>query len=62
MRMSDVISHLGLTVYPIVGLVIFLTVFTAVTVRALRARQGEMDHCASLPLDDGAGGNGGGHE
>ncbi|USN99956.1 MAG: cbb3-type cytochrome c oxidase subunit 3 [Phycisphaeraceae bacterium] len=53
MRLSDVISHLDLTVYPIVGLVIFLIVFAAVSVRALRTRKADCARYASLPLDGG---------
>ncbi len=43
----------GLSVFAEAGLVIFLAVFAAVTVRAIRAPRGEMSSCARLPLEDG---------
>ena len=55
MRLSDLISSLDMTVYPIVGLVIFFAVFTAVSIRALRVGKDESRRCAALPLDDGDG-------
>lgn len=53
MRMSDIVSHLDLTIFPIVGLVIFVLVFTAVTVRALKTRKADIARFAALPLDGG---------
>jgi cbb3-type cytochrome oxidase subunit 3 len=41
-----------LAIFPELGLVLFFVVFTAVTVRALRHPQREMNSCANLPLDD----------
>jgi cbb3-type cytochrome oxidase subunit 3 len=56
MRLSDIISHLNLTTYPIAGLVIFLGVFILVSARALsRRRVHEHAHAASLPLADDTG-------
>lgn len=53
MSLSDVVSSLGLSVYPIVGLVLFLFVFTGVIVKVLRARErADLDHGAMLPLAD----------
>jgi hypothetical protein len=37
---------------PIVALFLFLAVFLAVSWRALRARKGEMDTMANMPLDE----------
>lgn len=42
----------SLAIYPEIGLVIFLGVFAAVTVRALRRPRGEMRACSRLPLDE----------
>jgi hypothetical protein len=56
MRLSDVIGGMGLSVFPIVGLLIFLGVFTAVTVRALRLRRSDVTRFAGLPLDGGEAG------
>lgn len=55
MRLSDIMSHLELTTYPIIGLVIFLTVFALVTARTLsRRRAGEYVRAAGLPFEDDA--------
>lgn len=55
MRLSDIMSHMHLTTYPIIGLVIFLIVFAVVAARALsRRRTGEYLHAAGLPLEDDA--------
>ncbi len=52
MRLSDLISGLDMTVFPIVGLIIFFAVFVAVSIRALRVGKDESSRCAALPLDD----------
>ena len=52
MRASDAIQHLGLAIYPLVGLLSFFSVFVAVSWRALRAKKSEMKHHAALPLED----------
>lgn len=55
MRLSDIMSHMSLTAYPIVGMVIFLTVFVSVCIRVLsRSRRAEYDRAALLPLEDSA--------
>ena len=53
MKLSDLVGGLGLSAYPIVGLVLFLGVFIAVLIRvnSRRAARG-LDHAAMLPLDD----------
>jgi len=53
MKMSDVVSSLGLSVYPIVALVLFLLVFAGVVYRVSRrgARE-ELSDAARLPLHD----------
>lgn len=55
MRLSDIMSHSSLTTYPIAGLVIFLTIFIAVSVRALsRKRAPEYRRASMMPLSDEA--------
>lgn len=51
MRLSDVMSYLDLTTYPIIGLLCFVAVFLAVAWRALRSSSEAMRHHGSLPLD-----------
>ena len=61
MRLSDVMSHLDLTVYPIVSLVIFLGVFTGVLLRISGRRGRALRAYAGMALEDGpaAGSRGG---
>jgi hypothetical protein len=54
MRMSDILSAVDLTVYPIVALVIFTTIFGIVCVRIVRASKAEMREASAIPLDDDA--------
>lgn len=56
MRLTDVMSSMGLAFYPVVALVLFLAVFVAVVARAYsRSRKDEMDRAGLIPLsDDGA--------
>ncbi len=53
MRLTDIVSAFGLTFFPIVGLLIFLAVFVAVSVRAVRTPRGLARAWAALPLEDG---------
>lgn len=52
MSLTDVVSHLDLSVYPELALVLFLAVFVAVTWRAIRTPGGVARRHASLALDD----------
>lgn len=53
MRLSDIMSQLGLTFYPQVALIIFLGVFIAVAIRTFRkSRKSDLESMASMPLDD----------
>lgn len=54
MRLTDIVSHMNLTVFPIIGLVLFLAVFVGATWRALRRPGAEMRAIAAIPLDDGS--------
>lgn len=58
MRLSDIVSHTGLTTYPIVGLVIFLAIFVLVSARALsRKRAAEYRQASMMPLAEETGGS-----
>jgi cbb3-type cytochrome oxidase subunit 3 len=53
MRMSDVMSSLGLAIFPIVALALFLFVFVGVILQVTaRKRRTELDNAAFLPLAD----------
>lgn len=53
MRLSDVMSGLGLAIYPILAMSLFLFVFVGVIVKVLRKRdRAEFDRAAMLPLSD----------
>lgn len=55
MRLSDIMGRLELSAYPQVALVIFLAVFAILGARVFaRARKGEFERAASLPLHDDA--------
>lgn len=51
MSLTDIMSNLGLAVYPQVALLIFAIVFVAILVRTL-SRSRNFDRAALLPLDD----------
>lgn len=52
MSMSDLMSRMDLTTYPLVALVIFFGVFVMIFLRLMRVRDSEIRHGAQLPLDD----------
>lgn len=54
MKMSDLVGNLDLAIYPIVGLVLFMSVFIGVTISVMAKRRArELDDAARLPLEDG---------
>jgi cbb3-type cytochrome oxidase subunit 3 len=54
MRLSDIMSGAGLSVYAQIALLIFLATFVAIVIRTFApSRRREMDEAARLPLDDG---------
>lgn len=60
MRLSDIMGHLDLAVYPIVAMVIFLGIFAGVCLRVFRrGRNEEFRNAASLPLEDSTFSEGG---
>ena len=61
MRLSDVISNAAdLSLYPKVGLVLFVLVFVTILVRTLRRPSSQTDRWGMLPLnDDDTGATGG---
>lgn len=53
MKLSDIMSHAGLSGYAQVALVLFLVVFLTVVVGLfLPSRKRELDDAARLPFDD----------
>lgn len=55
MRLTDIMSSAGLSIFPQIGLVIFLIVFACVVARVLgRGRNADMDRWARLALHDDA--------
>ncbi len=53
MRLSDIMSSMGLAFYPTIALVIFFAVFLVVTVRTYSRRaKPDFDHAASLPFTE----------
>lgn len=53
MRLSDIMSQMGLASYAEVALVIFLVVFFAIAIRVFFfSPKSEMDHASRLPLDE----------
>ena len=57
MRLSEIMSHAGLSRYAEIALVLFLVAFVAIVVWTFRpgARR-RMEHDARLPLDDESAG------
>ena len=57
MRLSDIMSAMGLAAFPQIGLVIFVIVFAAITVRIYWRRRPEaLERYAGMALDqDGEG-------
>ncbi len=54
MKLSDVMSGLGLAVFPIIAMALFLTVFAGVIAYVLRrSGKAEFDRAAMLPLSEG---------
>lgn len=53
MRLTDLMSSMGLAIYPQVALLIFLTVFVAIGVRVFgRARPEQFRRWARIALED----------
>lgn len=49
---AEYFAHSPLLVYPVFALAIFLVVFVAVSVHALRSRREDVERMAALPLSD----------
>ena len=53
MRLSDIISAVGLAAFPQIGMVIFVVVFAAITVRVFGRRRPEvLEQYAGMALDE----------
>ncbi|CAN5862724.1 hypothetical protein BH11GEM1_BH11GEM1_20240 [soil metagenome] len=54
MKLSDIMSNAGLSIYAEIALVLFLALFVGVVIRTwLPSRRRGLDEAAQLPLDDG---------
>jgi hypothetical protein len=47
-------SIAGIEVFPVISLVLFVTVFTIAIVRAWRMDRAQVEHASRLPLEGGA--------
>lgn len=54
MRLSDIMSHMDLWVYPVVALVIFLGVFVLVVRRAFNVSPEEHERNSRMAIEEGA--------
>jgi hypothetical protein len=54
MRMSELVSSMGLSIFPIVGIIAFGLAFLFVLARVIGATRNEVAHNASIPLEDGS--------
>lgn len=52
MRLSDIMSQMGLASYAEVGLVLFLGTFIAISIRTLLTSKQAASELAAIPLDD----------
>lgn len=55
MRLSDIMGHLELAIWPLLALGLFVLVFVVAVMRALGQSSEECRRAAALPLDDGQG-------
>ncbi len=54
MKLSDIMSHAGLSVYAEIALVLFLGVFIVITIRTFApSNRRALQEASMLPLDDG---------
>ncbi len=56
MRLSDIMGHFDLAIWPLLALGLFVSVFVVAVLRALGQSSAECRRAAALPLDDGQGG------
>jgi len=54
MGLSELVSHLELWIYPVVGLLGFCLAFALQAIRVSRVSRAELEHNGSLPLRDGS--------
>lgn len=50
MRMTDIVSSFDMTLFPILGFFVFVSLFAVLTVRALRSDPSDTRRAASIPL------------
>lgn len=59
MKLSELMSSLGLWIYPVVGLLGFVTAFTVVLIRVAKTGKAEMASNGEIPFHDGTDEEGG---
>jgi len=52
MRMTDIVSNMDLSIYPIIALIMFLVAFGIIAWRVVTKPRELSEHEAMLPLDD----------
>ena len=57
MKLSDIMSHADLALYPKIALVIFLAVFAAVVVKLVRTPRDELARCGRMALEEDSDGD-----
>jgi cbb3-type cytochrome oxidase subunit 3 len=54
MRLTDIMSNAGLSIYAEIGLILFVIAFIVIAVRIFQpSRKRSLDQASRLPLDDG---------
>ncbi|MBL4592019.1 MAG: hypothetical protein JKY96_08675 [Phycisphaerales bacterium] len=53
MSLTEIVSNMNLTVYPIIAMVCFLAAFGVIAWRVFKCPRAVTMHNAMLPLDDG---------
>lgn len=52
MRLSDIMAHADLAIFPEIAMVIFLAVFVLAMARLARRPRAEIERLSRMPLDD----------
>lgn len=50
MRMTDIVSSFDMTIFPILGFFVFVSLFAVLTLRAVRSDPKDTRRAASIPL------------
>jgi len=49
---SEFFAHSPALLYPVIALIVFVTVFLVVVIRVVRMNASEADYCARIPLEE----------